>query len=127
VTLGGVLLGIYNFEIIFVPPKVPLTGEWLHGVLHDLIDFFRHRRGRCELRSSNSSATSWIFLDCGIAARWFGPQVFDAPYRILWEHGVRTVANHTGKFYPPDKYLKGPGWEMRRVYAHELNNVVSFV
>ena len=32
VTLGGVLLGIYNFEIIFVA-GVPLTGKWLHGVL----------------------------------------------------------------------------------------------
>ena len=119
-TLGGVLLGIYNFEIIFLPPEGPLTGNWLHGVLQDLIDFFQRHRGRCELRSSNSSATSWIFLDCGIAARWFGPQVFDAPYRILYEHGVRTVANHTGKFYPPDKYLQGPGWKMRRVPAHAL-------
>ena len=120
VTLGGVLLGIYNFEIIFLPPEGPLSGNWLHGVLQDLIDFFQRHRGRCELRSSNSSATSWVFLDCGIAARWFGSQVFDAPYRILWEHGVRVVANHTGKFYPPDKYLEGPGWCVQRVPAHAL-------
>ena len=59
-------------------------------------------------------------MDCGIAARWFGSQVFDAPYRILWQHGVRVVANHTGKFYPPDKYLAGPGWSVQRVPAHAL-------
>ena len=125
VTLGGVLGGIYNFELIFLGPEGVLTGDWLHAVLHDLIALFQAHRGRCEVRSKNTGPGSWVFLDCGIASKWCGPQIFSEPYRILHKHGVRVVANHTGKFMPPEKYLSGPGWRVRRVPAHALNKATA--
>ena len=123
VTLGGVLGGIYNFEIIFISPKGVLDGQWLHPVLQDLINFFQRHRGRCEVRCMNKTLESWVFLDCGIASKWCGEQVFDGPYRILHDHGVFVVSNHTGKFMPPDKYLSGmePNfWKVRRVPSYDL-------
>ena len=140
VTLGGVLLDVHNFEIIFVPPTPPLSGTWLHGVLRDLIELFETHRGRCEVRSSNASADAWVFLDCGIAGRWCAPQIFGEPFRILYEHGVRVVASHTGKYYPPAEFLSGttsaayqethPGeraWSLRRVPAYELGRATENV
>lgn len=139
VTFGGVALGIHNFELIFLPPNGWLTGSWLDGVLRDLIALFQIHRGRCEVRSSNSSATSWVFLDCGISQKWFGPQIYGEPYRILYEHGVRQVANHTGKFWVPSQYLQGttsaayqagggaPTWHMDRVLAYKLGTTTSLL
>ena len=125
VTLGGVLGGIRNYEIIFLGPDGVLKGDWLHAVLQDLIALFQEHRGRCEVRSKNTGPGSWIFLDCGIASKWCGPQIFSEPYRILHKHGVCVVANHTGKYYPPEKYLNGPGWRVRRVPAHALNKAAN--
>ena len=120
VTLGGVLLGVYNFEIFFIAVEFPLNGNWLWSLLKDLIALFQTHRGRCEVRCSNKRVDSWVCLDCGIASKWFGPQIFSEPYRILHKHGVEVVANHTGKYLPPDKYLSGDGWRVRRVASHDL-------
>ena len=35
-------------------------------------------------------------------------------------HGVRVVANHRSKFYPPDKYVYEAGWYVYDVEAHAL-------
>ena len=95
VTFGGLALGIHNFELIFLPPEERLTGDRLHGVPRTSSPVPK-TSCRCEVRSSNSSATS----GCPTAhfAKWFGPQIYGEPYRILYEHGVRQVANHTGNF-----------------------------
>ena len=120
VTAGGAILGIRNYEIIFIPPEFPVNGNWLWPLLEDLIELFRKHRGRCEVRCSNKTVDSWMFLDCGIPAKWFGEQIFGEPFRILRKHKVKVVSNHTGKYFPPDEFLSGDGWSVRRVASYDL-------
>ena len=120
VTFGGLALGIRNYEIIFVPPYYPVNGEWLWSLLNDLIELFKNHRGRCEVRCSNRDVDAWMFLDCGIPARWFGKEIFSEPYRILRKHDVEVVSNHTGKWMPPPDVLSGDWGSVRRVPSYAL-------
>ena len=125
VTLGGLLLGIRNFEIIFYPPTQYMDGRFLWKVASAMRDLFQKHRGRCEFRYGGQGSPA--FLDCGIPTRWTGKQIFGEPFRILWEAGVEQVATHTGKWRPPDEYLsgvtsEGKPFRMSRVLMWGLKN-----
>jgi len=91
-TLGVILTGHRNFELIFLMGK-SLDPTTMYELITELIQIHKQIGGRSEIRYGKTNAQTPVFLDCA-----FNRNASPLFKMLRTKFGIKTAALHPGKF-----------------------------